>query len=97
MGLEKQQTKTQHSIPINPPQVTDILDNNGLIQLYIYIYKNRPGINTLDIIETNHPSSFRTEIVPEVSDHDIVYTVIDIVPTRQQQKPRQIPIYSKAK
>ena len=56
------------------------------------------GTNILDLIATNHPSSFRrTEIIPGVSDHDIVYTEIYIVPTRQQQKPRQIPLYSKTK
>ena len=56
------------------------------------------GTNILDLIATNQPSSFgRTEIIPGVSDHEIVYTEIDIVPTRQQQKPRQIPLYRKAK
>lgn len=58
--------------------------------------KNRPGINTLDLIATNHFYSFQSEITPEVSYHDIVYTEIDFVPIRQQQKPRQIPLYSKA-
>ena len=47
---------------------------------------------------TYYPSNFRrTEIIPGISDHAIVYTEIDVIPTRQQQKPRQIPLYSKAK
>lgn len=73
---------------------TDISDDNGFIQR---VEEPTRGINTLDLIATNHPSSFRTEIIPEVSDDDIVYTEIDIVPTRQQQKPRQVPQYGKAK
>ena len=32
-----------------------------------------------------------------LSDHDIVYAEIDILPARNRQKPRQIPLYSKAK
>lgn len=76
MRLEKQQTKTQQSIPINPPQV------HRYIRRQWFHIKSR-GINTLDLIETNHPSSFRTKIIPGVSDHDIFYTETDIVPTRQ--------------
>lgn len=59
---------------------TDISDDNGFIQR---VEEPTRGINTLDLIETNHPSSFRTEIIPGVSDHDIFYTETDIVPTRQ--------------
>jgi len=74
---------------------TEILDDNGFTQI---VEEPSRGTNILDLIVTNQPSSFRrTEIIPGVSDHEIVYTEIDIVPTRQQQKPRQIPLYSKAK
>jgi len=52
----------------------------------------------LDLIVTNHPTCFRRiEVIPGLSDHDIVYAEIDILPVRNRQKPRQIPLYSKAK
>lgn len=80
MGLEKQQAITQQSIPINPPQVHRYIRRQWF---HTIVEEPTRGINTLDLIETNHPSSFRTEIIPGVSDHDIFYTETDIVPTRQ--------------
>ena len=41
--------------------------------------------------------SIRIEVISCLSDHDIVYAEIDILPVRNHQKPRQIPLYSKAK
>ena len=74
---------------------TDILDDNGLIQI---VEEPTRGSNTLDLMITYYPSNFRrTEIIPGISDHAIVYTEIDVIPTRQQQKPRQISLCSKAK
>lgn len=66
--------------PLIHHKFIDISDDNGFIQR---VEEPTRGINTLDLIETNHPSSFRTEIIPGVSDHDIFYTETDIVPTRQ--------------
>ena len=87
--------KSNTQYPSIHHKFTEILDDNELTQI---VEEPTRGTNILDLIATNHPSSFRrTEIIPGVSDHDIVYTKIDIVPTRQQQKPRQIPLYSKAK
>jgi hypothetical protein len=52
----------------------------------------------LDLINTNHPTYFRRiEVIPDLSDHDIVYAEIDILPVRNRQKHHQIPLYSKAK
>ena len=46
----------------------------------------------------NYPSSFRrTEIIPGLSDHDIVYAEVDLLPARSKQRPRQIPLCKKAK
>jgi hypothetical protein len=46
---------------------------------------------------TNSPSSFgRVETMPRLSDHDIVFTELDINPQRAKQKPRDIPLYKKA-
>ena len=74
---------------------TDILDDNGLNQL---VEKPTRGDNILDLIVTNHPTCFwRIKVIPYLSDHDIVYAEIDILPVRNRQKPHQIPLYSKAK
>ena len=87
--------KSNTQYPSIHHKFTEILDDNGLAQI---VEEPSRGTNILDLIVTNQPSSFRrTEIIPGVSDHEIVYTEIDIVPTRQQQKPCQIPLYSKAK
>ena len=81
--------KSNTQYPSFHHKLTEILNDNGLTQI---VGEPTRGTNILDLIATHHPSSFRrTEIIPGVSDHDIVYTEIDIVPTRQQQKPRQIP------
>jgi hypothetical protein len=34
--------------------------------------------------------------MPGLSDHDIVFTELDINPQRAKQKPRDIPLYKKA-
>ena len=89
-----------------PTRGTNILDlivtnqpsSFGRTEIISGVSEPTRGTNILDLIVTNQPSSFRRiEIIPGVSDHEIVYTEIYIVPTRQQQKPRQIPLYSKAK
>ena len=47
---------------------------------------------------TNLPNQVpRTEILPGVSDHDIVCIEFNATPSRLKQAPRNIPIYSKAK
>lgn len=38
----------------------------------------------------------RTEIIPGILDHDIVFAELNITPTKLKQKPRNIPIYRKA-
>lgn len=62
----------------------DILDDNGLTQL---VKETTRGENTLDLIVTNYPSSFRrVETLPGLSDHDIVYSEITVNPIRSTQK-----------
>jgi hypothetical protein len=39
---------------------------------------------------------FKTETIPGISDHDIVYTEFDFRPVKLKQKPRIIPLYNKA-
>ena len=67
---------------------------SGLTQL---VTQPTRGPNTLDLILTNCPSSFgRVETMTRLSDHDIVFTELDINPQRAKQKPRDIPLYKKA-
>jgi hypothetical protein len=56
------------------------------------------GTNILDLITTNYPESFRrTEVMPGLSDHDIVYTEVNRIPAKLKQKPRKILLYKQAK
>ncbi|CAG2254949.1 unnamed protein product [Mytilus edulis] len=72
----------------------DILDDNGLLQI---VEEPTSQTNTLDLLITNHPNSFtRVEILPGVSDHDIVFAEISVIPSRKKQAARKIPLYSKA-
>ena len=74
---------------------TDILNDHGLCQI---VEEPTRGSNILDLIVTNYPASFRrTEIIPGVSDHDIVFTEVNILPVKHRQKPRTIPLYREAK
>ena len=73
---------------------SDIIDNIGLVQIV-----EEPTLknNVLDLILTNRPNKvLRVDVLPGVSDHDIVFTELDMRPVKQKQKPRQIPIYRKA-
>ena len=46
---------------------------------------------------TNLPSQIpRTEVIPGISYHDIVFAELNNAPTKLKQKPRNIPIYRKA-
>jgi hypothetical protein len=57
-------------------QFTEILDDNGLAQI---VGEPTRDTNILDLIATNQPSSFRrTEIIPAVSDNEILYSEIYI-------------------
>jgi hypothetical protein len=52
---------------------------------------------THDLILTNHHGKvIRTDTIPGISDHDIVYTEFDLRPVKLQHKPRTIPLYNKA-
>lgn len=68
---------------------TDILDDHGLTQRV-----NEPtrGTNTLNLFTsiTNYPGR-RTEMIPGLSDHDIVYTEGDKIPAKLQQTKKDLP------
>ncbi|CAG2244129.1 unnamed protein product [Mytilus edulis] len=53
--------------------------------------------NILDLIITNLPNQVqRVEVIPGLSDHDIVFAEFAIAPSKLKQKPRIIPLYKKA-
>ena len=60
------------------------LDNTGLVQLIELPMRQE---NTLML--TNLPNQIpHTEIIPGISDHDIVFAELNITPTKLKQKPR---------
>ena len=73
---------------------SEIINDNGLVQI---VEEPTRKDNTLDLFLTNRPSKvLRVDVLPGVSDHDIVFTELDMRPVLQRQKPRQVPIYRKA-
>ena len=74
---------------------TGVLDNSSLVQL---VEEPTRQNNTLDLLITNQPSKvLRVDVMPGISDHDIVFAEFDLRPVKHSQKPRQIPLYKKAK
>ena len=73
---------------------SEILDNNGLIQI---VEEPIRKDNNIDIILTNRPNKvLRVDVFLGISDHDIVFTDLDMRPVKHKQKPHQVPIYRKA-
>ena len=53
--------------------------------------------NILDLFLTNNPTLVnKVEIMPGLSDHNIIYTEVSIKPQILPQKPRVMPVYKKA-
>ena len=79
----------------NHEKFADILDDDGMAQL---VKQPTRGSNTLELVVTNYPDSFRrVETLPGLSDHDIVFTEVNINPKKSIQKPRNIPsLYRRA-
>ncbi|XP_021359177.1 uncharacterized protein LOC110454126 [Mizuhopecten yessoensis] len=74
----------------------DIIDNNSLTQITT---KSTRGNHILDLALTNRPSIInKTETTPPLgkSDHDTVYTEIDVRLKRTRREPRNIYLYNKA-
>lgn len=52
--------------------------------------------NTLDLFLTNNPTLVSmVEIIPGLSDHDNVYSEVNIKPQITARKPRAVPVYRK--
>ena len=71
-----------------------MLDDFGLVQMV-----NEPTRcgNVLDLsLTANHPLVQKVEIVPGISDHDIMIADVNVKPQITQQKPSSVPLYRKA-
>ena len=90
----------EHTVkPCNRPslhyQFGDILDDNNLTQVVELPTRNQ---NILDLVITNNPNSVKNvSVIPGISDHDIPVVELDLTPVRYKQKPREIPLYKRAK
>ena len=90
----KMDLKSSCPTPAQHTQFLDILADYGMSQV---VDQPTRGENTLDLLVVNNPTLInRVEIIPGISDHDAVFTEIDISPKRYQQKRRKVPIYGKA-
>ena len=72
----------------------DILADHGLTQV---IDQPTRGDNVLDLFVMNNPMLVnRTEILPGISNHNIIFTEINISPKKYTQTRSKLPIYRKA-
>jgi hypothetical protein len=79
----------------NHYKFTNILDDNGLVQI---VEEPIRGENTLDLVITNNPSRFtRVETIPGISNHEIVFSELDIRVQKISQKPTYYPSLQKSK
>lgn len=61
------------------------------------VNRNTRNENILEIfLTTNHTLVNSVEILPDISDHDIILTSFNAIPTLLKQKPRTCHIYSKS-
>ena len=77
----------------NHYNLTTTLEDTGLCQLIKTPTRND---NILDLMITNfHNQVPRTEILPGISEHDIVFLEFNIAPKKLKQKPRQTYPFTK--
>ena len=74
----------------------DLLYDVGVSQMVSKPTRHNPD-NTLDLVITNTPDLIpRIEIIPGLSDHEIVFFEYSVQPDRKKNAPRQILLYNKA-
>ena len=78
----------------NHKELINLLNDNGLTQL---VTKPTRIENALDLMITNNPTRVnRTEILPGISDHEVVICELDISSTTNKPIKRSIPLYRQA-
>ena len=72
----------------------EVLDDHSLTQM---VSENTRNDNILDFfLISNHTLVKKVEIIPGISDHDIISTIVNARPTILKQKPRTCHLYNKA-
>ena len=72
--------KSRTAYPTLHTRFTEVLDNSSLVQL---VEEPTRQNNTLDLLITNQPSKvLRVDVVPGISDHDIVSAEFDLRPVK---------------
>ena len=78
----------------NHERLADIMEDHGLSQ---HVTRPTRGDNTLDLLLTNKPNStIQSQVIPDISDHDVPLVEVDIRPPRSVKKPRDIPRFKSA-
>ena len=82
------------SYPKLHEQFVELLFDSGLEQI---VHEPTRGANCLDLVLTNAPDLVpRVEILPRLSDHEVVYFEFTTKITKAQNVIRPIPLYNKA-
>ncbi|WAR23523.1 hypothetical protein MAR_037192, partial [Mya arenaria] len=72
----------------------DIINDQNMTQM---VSENTRNDNILDIfLTTNLTFVDKVNIIPGISDHDIISTIVNARPNILKQKPRIVPLYRKA-
>jgi hypothetical protein len=79
---------------LNHLQFADILNDNGLAQ-FTRETDTRGEYPRSDCHKYTNTVPKRVDVIPGVSDHDIVYCEIDVKPIKLKQSPMSIPLYAK--
>jgi hypothetical protein len=88
------QLKQGTSHPNLHQRFKDTVDPHHLIQI---VEENTRKDNTLDLILTNAPSIIQSvDILPGISDHDIVFAEFGLHITKLKQQERSIPVCKQA-
>ena len=60
------------------------------------VHEETSQSRTLDLFLVTHPGLVKsTNVIPVISDHDIVVTDVDLNPVKQERVPRSIHLYAK--
>jgi len=95
-GIDWKQNCVKSGCPhaTNHQYFLDTIQDFGLTQI---VDTPTRGKNILDLVLTNQPSSvLRAEVLPGLSDHDVVFLELRVTPCKNTQKERKIPLYGKA-
>eukprot|EP00745_Piridium_sociabile_P041733 TRINITY_DN82982_c0_g1_i5.p1 TRINITY_DN82982_c0_g1~~TRINITY_DN82982_c0_g1_i5.p1 ORF type:complete len:1008 (+),score=211.04 TRINITY_DN82982_c0_g1_i5:126-3026(+) len=75
-------------------KLADLLNDTGMEQV---VHEPTREENTLDLVMTNSPHLIpRVNVIPGLSDHDIVFCEFQTKVALERQPQRQIPLYQKA-